>query len=91
MSMTTLGTMNSGNIADHPKSARDSAASFRTIQHAVILAADAHGMVKIRLLASAQQSNPALNQAAPSDRVVSVRTDAAIQRINQGIAELVTE
>jgi hypothetical protein len=91
MSMTTLGTMNSGNISEHPISERDTAAKFRTVQQAVELAADEHGMVKIRLLASAQKSNPALNQAEPQDRVVLVRRDIAIQRINQGIAELVAE
>ena len=88
--MSTLGTMNSGNIEKHPDSERASG-NFRNVQRAVTLAADEHGMVKIRLLASAQKSNPALNQVAPTDRVVLVRRDIAIQRINQGIAELVAE
>jgi hypothetical protein len=49
-----------------------------------------NGMVNIRILASAQKANPVLNQKA-ENRVVPVRLDVAIQRIRQGIAELVTE
>jgi hypothetical protein len=88
MSMTTLGTANRP-IEEHPDSPRSSG-NFRDVQRAVTLAANEHGMVNIRILASKQDAKAVLNQT-PQDRVVSVRADIAIERIRQGIAELVTQ
>jgi hypothetical protein len=84
MSMTTHGT-----TANEKHSPRSTADKFRDIQRAVTLAADKHGMVNIRILASKQAANAVLSQT-PVDRVVSVRADIAIERIRQGTAELVT-